>query len=142
MVVTHKTAVPIRIELNRFSRGILSRCKRRKGSDGFIMPRLDLRNMNKTLKQICKELGFDTLVTSFCYREGGRRVEQIRPKWMEMSMHCGRRTFICNALALGISPTVVMQWTGHRNYASMKPYVAVSDSERVRQMAKFDSAKK
>lgn len=34
---------------------------------------------------------------------------------------------------------VVMQWTGHRNYSSLKPYIAVSDTERARQMAKFDA---
>ena len=141
VVVTHKTAVPLRIELNRFSKGILSRCRARAGDDGHIMPRTDLRNMNKTLKQICRAVGFDSLVTSFCYREGGRREELVRPKWQEISMHCGRRTFICNALALGISPTVVMQWTGHRNFSSLKPYIAVSDSEKARQMAKFDTVR-
>ena len=91
-----------------------------------------------TINEACRTVEFDSLVTSFCYREGGKRVEQVRPKWQEISMHCGRRTFICNALALGISPTVVMQWTGHRNYSSLKPYIAVSDAEKARQMAKFD----
>ena len=139
VVVTHKTAAPIRIELNRFSGGILDRLRGDGDVSGFIMPRLDLRNMNKTLKQLCRAVGFDEPVTSYCYRDGGKRVETVRPKWQEISMHCGRRTFICNALALGISPTVVMQWTGHRNYSSLKPYIAVSDVEKARQMAKFDS---
>ena len=139
VVVTQKTAAPLRIELNRYSSAILDRCRARCDGGDRIMPQADLRNMNKTLKNICRALGFDERVTSYCFREGGKRVEQVRPKWQEISMHCGRRTFICNALALGISPTVVMQWTGHRNYASPKPYVAVSDQERARQMAKFDA---
>ena len=138
VVVTHKTAAPIRIELNRFSSEILARCRERNAGSAYIMPRIDLRNMNGTLKQICRELGFDTPTTDYCYKEGGKRVETVRPKWQELSMHCGRRTFICNALALGISPTVIMQWTGHRNYSSLKPYIAVSDMEKARQMAKFD----
>lgn len=141
VVVTQKTAVPIRIEINRFSNEILSRCRERSDGSGSIMPALDLRNMNKTLKELCRALGFDDLVTSYSYREGGTRVERVRPKWQELSMHCGRRTFICNALALGISPTVVMQWTGHRNYSSLKPYIAVSDGEKARQMAKFDAVR-
>lgn len=139
VVVTHKTAAPVRIELNRFSSKILSRLREKEDEGGYIMPRVDQRNMNKTLKWICRAMGFDTPITGYCYREGGKRVETVRPKWQEMSMHCGRRTFICNALALGISPTVVMQWTGHRNYSSLKPYIAVSDTERARQMAKFDA---
>lgn len=138
-VVTHKTAVPIRIELNRYSSAILGRLREQAEDDGTVMPRTDLRNMNKTLKQICRAAGFDDPVAGCCYREGGKRVETLRPKWQEMSMHCGRRTFICNALALGISPTVVMQWTGHRNYSSLKPYIAVSDADKARQMAKFDA---
>ena len=141
VVVTHKTSVPIRIELNHFSRAILDRCRERSGAAPSVMPEMDLRNMNKTLKQICRVVGFESPVTSFSYREGGKRVERVCPKWKEITMHCGRRTFICNALALGISPTVVMQWTGHRNFSSLKPYIAVCDEEKARQMAKFDSAK-
>ena len=61
-----------------------------------------------------------------------------RPKYELLSSHCGRRTFICNALALGIPPHVVMKWTGHSEYSAMKPYIDAADSLKTESMSKFD----
>lgn len=41
-------------------------------------------------------------------------------KYALLGTYAGRRTFICNALALGIPPQVVMKWTGHSDYKAMK----------------------
>lgn len=40
---------------------------------------------------------------------------------------------------LGISPQIVMKWTGHSDYAAMKPYIAIADSAKSDAMAKFDN---
>jgi hypothetical protein len=48
--------------------------------------------------------------------------DEVQPKYMLLGTHSGRRTFICNALILGIAPHVVMKWTGHNDYKSMRPY--------------------
>lgn len=50
----------------------------------------------------------------------------------------GRRTFIVNALSRGISPNVVMKWTGHASYSSMKPYIDIVDSIKASEMAKMN----
>lgn len=55
-----------------------------------------------------------------------------------MTSHVGRKTFICNSLMLGIPPQIVMKWTGHSDYAAMKPYIAIADSVKSDTMAKFD----
>ena len=47
--------------------------------------------------------------------------------------------FICNALALGIAPQVVMKWPGHSDYKAMKPYIDVCDEIKAEAMKKFDS---
>lgn len=138
-IVTSKTAASITVELNRFSREIIGRQKGRDGESGFLMPRADLAAANGVLKQIALEAGLTAPVASVTYRSGGKRIERVHPKWQEISMHCGRRTFICNALALGISPLVVMRWTGHKNFASLKPYIDISDAEKATAMARFDS---
>ena len=49
-----------------------------------------------------------------------------------------RRTFIVNALSMGITPNVVMKWTGHSDYKAMKPYIDIVDSIKASSMAKFD----
>ena len=50
----------------------------------------------------------------------------------------GRRTFICNALALGIPAQVVMKWTGHSDYKAMKPYIDIADDIKANAMNKFN----
>ena len=52
--------------------------------------------------------------------------------------HAGRRTFIVNALSLGITPNIAMNWTGHSDYKAMKPYIDIVDSIKASSMAKFD----
>jgi hypothetical protein len=55
-----------------------------------------------------------------------------------LGTHAGRRTFICNALSLGIPPQVVMKWTGHNDYKAMKPYIDIADDIKVSAMDKFN----
>ena len=70
--------------------------------------------------------------------KGGKRIDEVHPKFELIGTHAARRTFICNALQLGISPTTVMQWTGHASYDSMKPYIAVADDAKAQAMKGFD----
>lgn len=69
---------------------------------------------------------------------GSKRVEKIVPKWELLSSHTGRRTFVVNALRLGIPAEVIMRWTGHSSYEAMKPYVKIVDELKKEQMSKFD----
>ena len=50
----------------------------------------------------------------------------------------GRRTFISNALSLGITPDIVMKWTGHSDCKAMKPYISIMASIKASSMTKFD----
>lgn len=43
---------------------------------------------------------------------------------------------------MGIPPSVVMQWTGHNNYETMKPYIAIASSAKAAEMSKFDDLHK
>ncbi|MBR3388714.1 MAG: site-specific integrase, partial [Bacteroidales bacterium] len=52
--------------------------------------------------------------------------------------HTGRRSFVVNALSLGIPPNVVMKWTGHSDYKAMKPYIDIVDSIKASSMTKFN----
>ena len=63
---------------------------------------------------------------------------RLTPKYALLSTHAGRRTFICNALALGIPAQVVMKWTGHSDYKAMKPYIDIADDIKANAMNKFN----
>jgi hypothetical protein len=39
---------------------------------------------------------------------------------------------------LGIPPNIVMKWTGHSDYSSMKPYIDIVDDIKATSMTKFN----
>lgn len=135
-VTTQKTYDALTIELNKWSREIL---ERRRGKDPvYVFPRTTNQVMNRAIKEICEECGIDTPVKLTSYK-GAVRTDEVKRKWEVVGTHAARRTFVVNALQMGVSPTVVMQWTGHSDYKSMRPYIAVADSARARAMAGFDA---
>ena len=67
------------------------------------------------------------------------RINNAPAKWELMGTHTGRRTFIVQALSMGISPNIVMKWTGHSDYKAMKPYIDIVDSIKAQSMTKFNS---
>ena len=69
--------------------------------------------------------------------KGNVRTDKIQPKWELVGTHTGRCTFIVNALSMGITPNVVMKWTGHSDYKAMKPYIDIVDSIKASSVMKF-----
>lgn len=69
----------------------------------------------------------------------GKREEKTYPKWQLLTTHAGRRTFISNALMMGIPVETVMKWTGHKNYEAMKPYIAIADRFKKSMMDRVNS---
>lgn len=136
-VVTRKTADSLRIELNDWSKAILDRYKDWHGKGNKALPVCSNQKMNDYLKELGRLAGLDAPVRSVWY-VGGERHEEVHPKWELLSTHCGRRTFIVNALALGINAEVVMRWTGHSDYKAMKPYMVIVDDLKAREMRKFN----
>lgn len=136
-VVTVKTGDPLRIEMNKWSNEILARhVGQDYGQDRVFRP-IPNQVMNRYLKQICRELDLSSPVRVTTYR-GAVRTDEVKQKWEVIGTHAGRRTFIVNALSMGIPPQVVMKWTGHSDYKAMKPYIDVTDAARLDAMHKFD----
>ncbi len=137
-LTTIKTSDTLRIDLNKHSRAILAKYADVVFPNGKVLPVISNQKMNDYLKElgILAELTEPITQTYYCQRE---RIEDTRPKHELLCTHTGRRSFICNALALGIPPQVVMKWTGHSDYSAMKPYIAVADSIKSKEMSKFDA---
>lgn len=136
-VVTQKTSDQLRIDLNKYSRAILEKYSSSKLPKGLALPVLSNQKFNDYLKVVGKIVGIDESVTKV-YFMGKERFEETKPKYEYLTTHCGRRTFIVNALMLGIPAQVVMEWTGHSDYDAMKPYIAIVDEQKKRSMALFD----
>ena len=136
-VTTVKTSDDLVIELNDYGEEILGRYVDEVFPDDKVFPVLSNQRMNKRLKELCRLAGITRLIRVSEFQNGGR-VDLLLPKWQLMSTHAGRRTFISNALMMGIPPNVVMRWTGHADYNSMKPYIAIADRVKVEEMSKFN----
>ena len=136
-VTTLKTADSIIIELNNHSRAILEKYKDDYRCKEKALPVVCNRKMNEHLKELMELVGIDEPIRETYYK-GNKRVDIITPKYALISTHTGRKTFICNALSLGIPPQVVMKWTGHCDYKSMKPYIDIADETKANAMEKFN----
>lgn len=136
-VTTQKTDDALVIELNRYSQEILGRYCDESYPDDKVFPVLSNQKMNVRLKELMKACGFSRLVRISEF-QNGERVDRLVPKWQLITTHAARRTFISNALMMGIPPNVVMRWTGHSDYDSMKPYIAIADAARAQEMEKFN----
>jgi len=73
--------------------------------------------------------------------QNGERIEETKPKYAVLGTHADRRTFICNALSMGIPVDIVTKWTGHSDYSAMKLYIDIAQSEKSKAMAKFKRKK-
>ena len=95
------------------------------------------QKMNYYLKELGELAGIDEPIRETYYK-GNKRIDDVTPKYALLGTHAGRRTFICNALALGIPAQVVMKWTGHSDYKAMKPYIDIADDIKANAMSKFN----
>jgi integrase len=126
------------IELHKFSKEILEKYK---GESEFALPAPSNQMMNEYVKIIGKRCGIDETVNLVSYK-GGERVEETFKKWELLTTHCGRRTFVSNALFLNIHESVIMKWTGHSDPNTMKPYRKIMNKLTTREMGKFDKIDK
>lgn len=110
-VTTIKTTDRLTIPLSKYARDILGRYET--SDDDKALPVTSNQKANKALKEVCRLSGIDRPVTvvDIC---GSRRTEIVKPKYELIGTHCGRRTFISNALSLGASPR------GHEDYRSQR----------------------
>jgi len=136
-VTTVKTSDSLIIELNNHSKAILDKYKDVAFENDKVLPVITNQKMNDYLKELAELAGIDEPVRQTYYK-GNERIDDVTPKYTLLGTHAGRRTFICNALALGIPPQVVMKWTGHSDYKAMKPYIDIADDIKANAMSKFN----
>ncbi|WP_159637937.1 site-specific integrase [Sphingobacterium composti Ten et al. 2007 non Yoo et al. 2007] len=135
--ITQKTDDNIVVEFNKYSREILVKYKDSKFPDNKALPVISNQKYNDYLKELGELVGLNQPI-KFSYYKGNKRYDEVVPKFKKLSSHIGRRSFICNGLYLGIPVHIIMKWTGHSDYDSMKPYIDLVDSMRSEAMEKFN----
>lgn len=136
-ITTVKTSDSLTIELNKYSQAILDKYSDTPFIGNKALPVISNQRMNDYIKELGELCGIDE-PQSVTYYVGNKRVDEVYPKYELLGTHAGRRTFICNALSLGIPAQVVMKWTGHSDYKAMKPYIDIADKIKVEAMNKFN----
>lgn len=136
-ITTIKTSDALSINLNNYSCAILKKYKDYESKNHQAFPVLSNQKMNSNLKKLAEICELDRPITQ-TYFKGNKRVDEVSLLHQVISTHAARRTFISNALILGIPPQTVMQWTGHSDYSAMKPYIAIADKEKAKAMELFN----
>ena len=137
-ITTMKTADSLSIELNAQAKAILEKYADIQFKNDRVFPIITNQKFNTYLKELAQIAEIDEPVRETYYK-GNERIDIVTPKYALLGSHTGRRTFICNALALGIPPQVVMKWTGHSDYKAMKPYIDIADDIKAAAMTRFDN---
>lgn len=136
-VTTIKTADSLTIELNNYSREILDKYRDIYFENSKVLPVISNQKMNDYIKELAELANINEVVRETYYK-GNQRIDEVVPKYTLLGTHAGRRTFICNALAMGIPAQTVMKWTGHSDYKAMKPYVDIADKDKQEAMTLWD----
>lgn len=136
-VTTIKTHDNLTIQFNNYSQEILEKYKDVHFENDKVLPVISNQKMNDYLKELGKLTGIDEPIRETYYK-ANRRIDEVKPKYELLGTHTARRSFICNGLALGIPVEVIMKWTGHSDYKSMKPYIAIAEELKISEMNKFN----
>ena len=122
-------------EDSRFARSLAlpctSRCVREQSAEAGG-PKSN-QKMNDQLKVIAEKLGFTRDITKMQF-SGKSRIDETHRLCDVIGTHSARRTFVVHALEMGWSPQLVMSYTGHEDYDTMKPYIALTDKTRKKMM--------
>lgn len=136
-ITTQKTHDTLVIDLNDYAQAILRKYAEIPFPGDRALPVTTVQKANKYIKEIAAACHLESTVTETIYR-GTRREDIVYRKCDVISTHTARRTFISNALMLGIPPNIVMKWTGHSDYEAMRPYIEIAESERKKAMSLFN----
>lgn len=138
-VTTQKTHDRLPIVLHENAQAILKKYEKEEFPNGKALPYMTNQQMNRCLKDLCELCGFNTPYTVTCYRDGVR-YDEVYPKYELIGTHTGRKTFIVFALSNGVAPDVVMKFTGHCDYKSMRPYIDITESAKKEAIKKMEEA--
>lgn len=136
-IVTQKDVDNVSIELNKYSSAILDKYKATDIKGNKALPVPVNQRYNLYLKEIGQLAELNEKITEVWY-EGNSRKEETYFKYERLTTHVARKTFVVNALTLGIPATVIMRWTGHSDLKAMKPYMKIVDKLKESEMNKFN----
>lgn len=101
---------------------------------GGSAPRMTAQELNRRMKDICRALGFDTLM-DITETRGGRTTVRTARKWETVTAHTARRTGATLLYLSGVPLRQCMLITGHSTEANFRKYIRVGKEENARLLA-------
>jgi integrase len=127
------------IPLNSFALKILDKYKGL--PSGKSLPVISNQKMNDCLKDLGEVAELFNPVTIYRFR-GGKRLEKTVQKYEVLTTHVMRKTFVTNALSLGMQTATIKEFTGHRSEKDFNRYPAVITEDKIKAMKMFEKAGK
>ncbi len=114
-VVSQKTETETQIKLPAYALKIL---EQNKSSNNFILPRISMVNLNKSIKELIEAAGWTHQLPKIRSKNGKKieiKSKNNKPSRFcdQMSSHVMRRTAITTMLILGVPEQVVRKISGH-----------------------------
>ena len=127
-MVIKKTKKELVIPLNDYSKEILEKYD-------YKLPTITNQKTNKYLKILGKIAKINTPITikKYC---GKKVIKTTEPKYMFLSSHTARRSFVTISLEKRMRPETVMSITGHTNYETFKKYIKLTKKIKTIEMQK------
>lgn len=119
--------------------GFLKKCYRNDPAleDRFVFPVTNDQELNNNINEICRLAGI-TEQLRFRHYSGVNVVESGGAKFDFVTMKTARKSFVSIALALGMAPDLIIQYTGHTTTKVMqKHYLGVSPAFKREALFKF-----
>ena len=131
---TEKTKDILSIPLNDYALEIIDRHR----TDGKILlpPIITNQKMNEYLKELGELAKLDDLIEQHRY-SGNIKKTTTTEKYKLITTHTARRTFVTLSLEKGFRAEVVMEMTGHKNYATFKRYIKITNQVKKEEMKRL-----
>lgn len=130
-------AKPLYIPLNNYAKEIIDKYKDL--PTGKALPVISNQKMNEYLKDLGELAEFFSPVTIYRFI-GGKRIEKTLQKYQVLTTHIMRKTFVTNALSLGMQAATIKEFTGHKSEKDFNRYLAVITADKIKAMQMFDLA--
>lgn len=133
-VETQKTGQPVVIPIHETIKSIM---KKYEGlTENSLPPSISNVNMNKYLKEVAKEVGFNDIQQIRVFKGGKIMVENVQI-YNLISTHTARRSFATNMYLIGVPSYTIMHITGHRTDKAFMKYIKVTPKEHAIQLNTF-----
>lgn len=127
--VTKKTKAKVTIPLHDYVREIINRY------DGNLAFGLSIQYFDRTIKEICRKVGFNEEFR-FSYTKGGKQITEKKYEWELISSHTARRSAATNMYqTTRMKLYEIMAMTGHSTEKSFFRYIKISDEDKAKQIA-------